>query len=89
MTVDSEGHIWTTRWGGWAVRHLDPSGRFVEKIDMPVERVSSCAFGGPNLDELYITTAGGQPDRDTPEGTIYRVAMPVKGQREFRSRIRL
>jgi sugar lactone lactonase YvrE len=58
-----------------------------------VKVVSCCIFGGENLDELFVTTAGGQARRNekvelsTPDGTLYRVRMPVRGQQRFRSRI--
>ena len=44
-------------------------------------------FGGPHLDELYVTTAGGSNDADTADGSLYRVKIPARGLREFRSNI--
>ena len=57
MTVDEEGFLWVAFWTGSAVRRLDPRGRLVTTIGFPVTLVTSCAFGGPELDELYVTTA--------------------------------
>lgn len=57
MTVDSEGCLWSARWGGWKVARYDPDGKLMQTIPVPVERPSSVMFGGKNLDELYITTA--------------------------------
>jgi D-xylonolactonase len=52
-----------------------------------VERVSSAAFGGPELDWLYVTTASlGEPGE---AGTLYRVKVPSRGRVEFRSRVRV
>jgi sugar lactone lactonase YvrE len=57
MTVDAEGYLWSARWdGGRVVRHA-PDGSVDREIMLPVPRVTSVAFGGENLDTLYITTA--------------------------------
>ena len=42
---------------GWAVRRYTPSGGFDRSIRLPVARVTSCAFGGPDLCDLYVTSA--------------------------------
>lgn len=57
MTVDSDGHLWVCFWDGWCLRRLSPDGEVAARIDMPVQRPTSCAFGGPNLDRLYVTSA--------------------------------
>ena len=57
MTVDSEGCLWIAFWDGWCVRRYSPAGECLGKIDVPVARPTSCAFGGKHLDELYITSA--------------------------------
>ncbi len=88
-TVDADDHVWTARWGGGAVLRLAPDGTEVERIPMQVERTSSVAFGGPDLDTLYVTTARGRPDDGdaSEDGTLYRVKVGVRGRTEFRSRI--
>jgi sugar lactone lactonase YvrE len=57
MTVDSEGHLWIAFWDGWCVRRFSPAGERVATIRLPVSRPTSCAFGGANLDRLYISSA--------------------------------
>jgi len=58
MTSDKEGKLWIAHWGGHKVGRWDPlNGKMIEKIDIPVKRVSSVTFGGPELNELFITTA--------------------------------
>ena len=57
LTVDSEGCLWVASFGGWCVRRYHPDGRLRDTVRLPVRDVTSCAFGGPDLDELYITTA--------------------------------
>lgn len=65
MTIDEHDHLWIALWGGSKVLRVDPlQGRVVFEVDVPAERVTSCAFGGKNLDHLFITTAavGAKPD---------------------------
>ena len=58
MTIDAEGDLWIAFWDGWCVRRIDSaSGATLAEVKLPVQRVTSCAFGGPALDTLYITTA--------------------------------
>jgi sugar lactone lactonase YvrE len=57
LTVDAEGYIWLAHWGGWRITRFDPSGKVAEVYQVPVECPTSCAFGGENLDILYITSA--------------------------------
>ena len=57
MTVDSDGNLWVAFWDGWCVRKISPDGEILERIPMPVQRPTSCAFGGPDLDLLYVTSA--------------------------------
>lgn len=58
IAIDAQGMLWVALWDGWRVQRCDPSnGALLEHIAVPVARVSACAFGGPGLDEMYITTA--------------------------------
>jgi xylono-1,5-lactonase len=57
MTVDAEGCLWIAFWDGWAIRRFSPKGEWLQTIEMPVARPTSCAFGGADLDRLYITSA--------------------------------
>ncbi len=56
-TVDAEGFLWNARWEGGCVIRFDPDGEVDMVLNVPVSRVTCCAFGGPDLDTLYITTA--------------------------------
>ena len=60
MTIDVEGKLWVALWGGGAVNRYDPtSGALLQSIAVPAPFTSSCAFGGPGLRTLYITSARG------------------------------
>jgi len=57
MTVDAEACLWIAFWDGWCVRRYSPTGECLARIALPVARPTSCAFGGGDLDRLYITSA--------------------------------
>ncbi|MBW4082973.1 SMP-30/gluconolactonase/LRE family protein [Paenibacillus sp. S150] len=58
MTIDGEGMIWVAHWNGSCVSRWNPhTGEQTGKIEVPAPLVTSCAFGGGQLDELFITTA--------------------------------
>ena len=56
-TVDAEGCVWNAQFDAWRVVRYAPDGRIDRVIEMPVQRPTSCAFGGADLATLYITTA--------------------------------
>lgn len=91
MTMDAEGCVWSARWGGGCLVRYATDGTELQRIRFPARKVSSAIFGGPDLSDLYVTTAGGhQKDVDGPgAGALFRVRPGVKGTREFRSRIGL
>nr|WSZ17440.1 SMP-30/gluconolactonase/LRE family protein [Streptomyces canus] len=57
LTVDADGCVWVALWDGGAVRRYTPDGTLDHVITLPTPRVTACAFGGPDLTDLYITTA--------------------------------
>ena len=57
LCVDVEGAVWVALWPGWSVRRYLADGTLDAILPLPVGQVSSCVFGGPALDELFITTA--------------------------------
>jgi sugar lactone lactonase YvrE len=73
MTVDAEGNLWVACFGSGRVRCFSRFGDLVGEIDFPVSQVTSCAFGGPDYSELYVTSAG---YRMTPE---QRAREPLAG----------
>jgi sugar lactone lactonase YvrE len=57
LTVDADGCVWVALWDGSAVRRYSPAGELDRVIELPVPRVTACAFGGADLSDLYVTTA--------------------------------
>ncbi|CAN5467524.1 SMP-30/gluconolactonase/LRE family protein [soil metagenome] len=57
LCVDVEGAVWLATWSGWAVRRYLPDGELEAILPLPCSNVSSCAFGGPDLEDPFITTA--------------------------------
>ena len=57
LVVDADGCLWVAFWGGSAVRRYSPSGELLASLAVPVSQPSCPAFGGPRLEDLYVTTA--------------------------------
>ncbi len=57
LTVDVDGCVWVAMWGGGALRRFSPDGQQDAVLPVPVSLPTSCAFGGPDLADLYVTTA--------------------------------
>ena len=57
LTVDAEGDIWVAIYGGGAVHRYSPDGVLREELRVPTAQSTSCAFAGPQLNRLYVTTA--------------------------------
>ena len=87
LTVDAEGGVWVALAGGGAVRRYTPQGVLDVVIELPAQKVTACTFGGPNLDQLFITTSreGLQPDEEPLAGALFRATPGVRGLpvREF------
>ena len=74
MAIDVEGKLWVGHFFGKHVRRWDPdTGKCIDKIELPCSNVTACAFGGENLDTMYITTA----TADIPEEE--RAQQPLAG----------
>jgi D-xylonolactonase len=94
LTVDADGFVWSAQWYGSQVVRYDPDGKVERRIAMPVGQVASVEFGGGELDQLFITTAGERwTSRFSPPGydygtikdggAVYRVRPGVPGKKEL------
>jgi sugar lactone lactonase YvrE len=91
MAIDAEDCLWVAFWRGGAVRRFRPDGELLEEIEVPVLRTTSCCLGGPDLRDLYVTTAR-RSIRDVPAdvedlaGAVFRYRVDVPGVPERRWR---
>jgi len=80
--TDSEGFLWNCRYAGKCVVRVSPEGRVDRILEMPVENITSCTFGGPDLRTLYITTASGAAHHERFAGGLFAVRTDVPGLAE-------
>ena len=57
LTVDAGGDLWVAIWGGGRVHRYSPAGELRQVLAVPAVETTSCAFAGPDLHRLYVTTA--------------------------------
>ncbi len=89
MTSDRQGMLWVAMWGGAKLTRWDPaSGKLLQEIPFPAFNVSSCAFGGADLTDLFVTTARKELDaeqlRQYPlSGGLFRLRTDIQGMPTF------
>jgi sugar lactone lactonase YvrE len=84
LTVDRRGDVWSALWNGWCVVHYDANGKEIEREPLPVQCPTSVTFGGPDLSDLYVTSASvglSQEDiqRGILAGDLFRISTPSAG----------
>lgn len=94
LTVDSAGFVWSGFWDGWKIARINPDGDVVRVVAMPVQRPTSCTFGGADLDELFITSAIDDLNADDLQsqplaGDVFRLKVDVPGRPENRLQIKV
>lgn len=93
MCIDVEGMLWIGHWGGWQVSRWNPqTSEKLLAVDIPVRNVTSCAFGGDQLDELYITTTVIGNDNEELQsqplaGSLFRFKTDTRGLPVSRAKI--
>lgn len=85
LCLDSEDNIYSAHWAGFKITKYNSNGKILDTIALPVPNVSSCCFGGENLDTLFITTAKKglsqqELEKYPQSGSIFTKKMPMKGQ---------
>jgi sugar lactone lactonase YvrE len=87
LTVDAEGGVWVALYGAGAVHRYTAAGVLDEVVRVPTPQVTACTFGGPDLDQLFITTSqeGLAAGEDPLAGSLFRADVGVSGLpvREF------
>lgn len=89
LTIDAEDCLWVAFWRGGAVRRFSPDGALLDEVALPVLRTTSCCLGGPDLRDLYVTTARrgirAAPDEvEDAAGGVFRCRVAVPGVPERR-----
>jgi D-xylonolactonase len=98
MTVDTEGFVWTAIWFGGRLQRYSPDGRLDREVFFPAAQISAVTFGGTEMNELYVTSAGtmasdtlrppGQESGIRRGGGLYRARVHgICGKPPFRSRL--
>jgi D-xylonolactonase len=100
LTVDVEGFLWSAQWYGSSVVRYDPEGKVERRISFPAKQVSSVAFGGKDLNDIFVTSAGKSwPSPVMPKsydavsgnfgGQLYCVNLGIQGKLNYRANIKL
>ena len=81
MTIDADGNLWIAFCHGACVACFDPrTGEELRKIDLPCLETTACAFGGPTLSDLYVTTGIHKSVEEEHAGRLFRISgLGVKG----------
>jgi len=85
MTVDAAGDLWVAIYGGAGVHRYSPDGVLRQVLSVPAQQSTCCAFGGPDLRRLYVTTAterwtDEQRRADPAAGLVYRLDTDATGR---------
>jgi sugar lactone lactonase YvrE len=87
-TMDAEGFLWNCRYYGGCIVRVAPDGTIDRIIEMPVQNITTCTFGGRDRKTLYVTTArSAAPAGDRLAGSLYAIPTRVAGQPENQFRI--
>jgi sugar lactone lactonase YvrE len=81
-TVDSEGFVWNCRFYGGCIVRVAPDGTVDRVVEMPVENITTCTFGGSDLKTLFITTASFEASTNRFAGGLFAIRTSVAGQPE-------
>ncbi len=81
LTVDEEGCLWVAIWDAWRISRYSSQGEELLRIRMPVPRPTSCCFGGPDLDTLYVTSASVRLNEEALRaaplsGSLFAIQLP-------------
>jgi D-xylonolactonase len=98
LTVDAEGFVWSARWFGGCVVRYDPDGKVERRVAIPATETSSLAFGGPELTDIFVTSAssaeplelapaGYRPENVYSGGKLFHLNLGIPGRNEYRTRV--
>ncbi|CUH22402.1 L-arabinolactonase [Jannaschia seosinensis] len=82
---DTDGNVWVAEWGAWRVACHGPDGRFRAAVEIDAAHVTCPAFGGPDLRQLFVTTAlQGREPAEPGAGCTWVADVPARGKPETR-----
>jgi L-arabinonolactonase len=89
-TIDTDGCIWNCRWGGSCVVRFTPTGKIDQIIEMPVENITNCVFGGKDMKTLFITTASNKGENQNDlDGSLFAINLNYQGLEDNKSKLSL
>ena len=87
-TIDTDGCVWNCRWGGSCIVRFTPSGKVDQIIEMPVQNITNCVFGGKDMKTLFITTASNKGENQNDlDGSLFAVNLDYQGLEDNKSKI--
>ena len=89
-TIDTDGCVWNCRWGGSCIVRLTPSGKVDQIIEMPVQNITNCIFGGSDMKTLFITTASNEgKNKNDLDGSLFSIDLNYQGIEDNKSKLEL
>lgn len=90
LAVDAEGCVWSARWDGAALVRYAPDGRELMRVEFPVRKVTSVAFGGPELTDMFVSSAADDDleHNGADAGALFHLNLGIRGQEEYYSHIK-
>ena len=87
-TIDTDGCIWNCRWGGSCIVRFTPTGQVDQIIEMPVQNINNCVFGGKDMKTLFITTASND-NKSNLDGSLFSINLNYQGIEDNKSKLQL
>ena len=89
-TIDTDGCVWNCRWGGSCIVRFTPSGKVDQIIEMPVQNITNCIFGGSDMKTLFITTASNEDkNKNDLDGSLFSINLNYQGIEDNKSKLEL
>ncbi len=98
LVVDADGFIWSAQWFGSCLVRYDPDGKVERRVSIPATQVTSLAFGGPEMEDIFVTSAsvpdalqvapaGYSATANYSGGKLFHLNLGIRGREEYRTRI--
>ena len=89
-TIDTDGCVWNCRWGGSCIVRFTPTGKVDQIIEMPVQNITNCIFGGSDMKTLFITTASNEgKNKNDLDGSLFSINLNYQGIEDNKSKLEL